>query len=111
MFPFTRVKFSNGARKKIKELIFMSLEITDLIGLVEIEVVSAQIAEKDGQRIPVVEAKQNGEPINAIGFFGEDTIKSALEKGKKEGGKKFLKVPANKVTKGEKKISWISAPY
>ena len=89
----------------------MSLEITDLIGLVEIEVVSAQIAEKDGQRIPVVEAKQNGEPINAIGFFGEDTIKSALEKGKKEGGKKFLKVPANKVTKGEKKISWISAPY
>jgi len=90
----------------------MPLEIADLIGgLEEIEVVSAQMTEKDGNKILVVNARLNGEEIDSIGFFGEDVIKAALEKGEKRDGKILLRVPREKITRGERRISWLSSPF
>lgn len=90
----------------------MSIQLADLFGgLEEVEVVNATVTEKEGQKILVIEARKNGEDIDNIGFIGEDTINAALEKGRKEGGKIFLKVPARAVTKGERKVNWITQPY
>gem|GEM_PF-5677286 len=91
----------------------MALELADLFGgLEEVEVVNATVTEKESQKILVVEVRnKNGEELDNIGFIGEDTIKAALEKGRKENGRIFLKVPARAVTKGERKVNWLVQPY
>ena len=90
----------------------MPLDLADLFGgLEEVEVLNATVTEKEGQKILVVEVRKNGEDIDNIGFIGEDTIKAALENGKKENGRIFLKVPARAVSKGERKVNWITQPY
>ncbi|AGK60972.1 hypothetical protein Asulf_00968 [Archaeoglobus sulfaticallidus PM70-1] len=89
----------------------MGLDISELFGLEEIEVVDAQTAEKDGQKILVVYGKHNGVEIDAIGFFGEKAIESALKHGEKRDGKVYLKVPAKFITKGEKRVQWINSSF
>jgi hypothetical protein len=109
-----RVRFPQGARKRKKEVREgMALELADLFGgLEEVEVVNATVTEKESQKILVVEVRnKNGEELDNIGFIGEDTIKAALEKGRKENGRIFLKVPARAVTKGERKVNWLVQPY
>ncbi len=87
--------------------------IGDLIGgLEEVEVVDAQNTEKEGNQILVVEAKDaNGEQVDSIGFFGKETIESALNKGRKENGRVLIKVPKKNVSKGLKRVNWVSDPY
>lgn len=89
----------------------MGLELSELYGLKEIEVVDAQTAEKEGQQILVVYGKQNGEEIDAIGFFGEKAIQSALKHGEKKGDKAILRVPAKFITQGQKRIQWINSEF
>ncbi len=90
----------------------MGLELADLFGgLEEVEVVNATVTEKEGQKILVVEVRKDGEDIDNIGFIGEDVIEAALRKGRKENGRIFLRVPARAVTKGERKVNWITQPY
>ena len=89
----------------------MGLELGDLFGLEEVEVVDAQTTEKDGQKILVVYGKHNGEEIDAIGFFGEKAIESALKHGEKRNGKVILKVPAKYITRGQKRVQWINAEF